>query len=203
MDSTIGATFLIVFREALEAGLIIGIILTVLNRLSGRKYYPHVFASVALAVVASFAAAGGLSTLTKSVQGDYEKIIEGTVSLIAAGVLTYMVIWMKQQAQKRKSDIETRLTSAVSTNDLAVMLSLPFVSVFREGAETVLFLKAVTMQSGQSVSWIGGAAGIGLAAVLTFMIFSTGKRISLKPFFCGDEHSFDFCGGRTFGLWHP
>jgi high-affinity iron transporter len=185
METTLGATFLIVFRETLEAGIIVGIIFTILNRLSAQRYYKHVVISVLLAVAASFGAAVALSAATESVQGDYEKIIEGVISLIACGVLTYMVIWMKQQARKMKSDIETKLTSAVSGNDLAVMIALPFVSVFREGAETVLFLKAVSMQAGEAVSWIGGITGMGLAAILTGMIFISGKKISLKPFFAG------------------
>jgi len=183
MESTLAATFLIVFRETLEAGLVVGIILTVLSQLGAQRYFNHVYLSIGLAIVASVAAAWGLSAVTANVRGDLEKIIEGVVSLVACGVLTYMVIWMKKQSLKMKSSIESRLTAAVSTNDLAVMISLPFVAVFREGAETVLFLKAVSMQSAQSVSWIGGLSGVGLAAVITAAIFAWGKKISLKPFF--------------------
>lgn len=183
MQVTVGATFLIVFREALEAGLIIGIIMTVLAHLKAKQYYKHVFLSIALALIASLFLAWGLTTLTESAQGHYEKVIEGIVSLIACGVVTYMVFWMHEQARMIKSRIETTLTKAVPKNDLFVMISLPFVAVFREGAETVLFLKAVSLQSSQSVSWLGGAAGLGLAVVITLLVFVGGQKIPLKPLF--------------------
>ena len=59
MQTTIAATFLIVFREALEAGLIIGIILTALSRLNARHYFKHVALSIVLALIASVLAAWG------------------------------------------------------------------------------------------------------------------------------------------------
>ncbi len=83
MESTLAATFLIVFRETLEAGLVVGIILTVLSQLGAQRYFNHVYLSIGLAIVASVAAAWGLSAVTANVRGDLEKIIEGVVSLVA------------------------------------------------------------------------------------------------------------------------
>jgi len=183
MESTLGATFLIVFREALEAGIIIGIIATLLLKLNGKRFLFHVGVSVALAVLASVSCAWFLTLLTANARGSLEKIIEGVVSLAACGVLTYMIVWMKQQTARVQSNLVSQLKLAVSNQDLLVMISSPFVAVFREGAEMVLFLKAVSLQSGQAISWMGGVAGIGLALVLTLAIFFWGKKISLKPFF--------------------
>lgn len=160
MQATIGATFLIVFRETLEAGLIIGAILTVLSRLNARQYFVHIFVSTALAILASIGAAWGIELLTSSVRGQYVKIVEGAVSLLACGVLTYMILWMAKQSRRIKSDIESKLTEAVSGKDLFVMISLPFISVFREGVETVLFLKAISLQTSEAVSWIGGSSDL-------------------------------------------
>lgn len=63
------------------------------------------------------------------------------------------------------------------------MVSLPFVAVFREGAETVLFLKAVAIQSGGSVSFWGAVWGFALAVGIVSLIFVGGKKVPLKPLF--------------------
>jgi high-affinity iron transporter len=143
----------------------------------------HIFASTALAILASIGAAWGIELLTSSVRGQYVKIVEGAVSLLACGVLTYMILWMAKQSRRIKSDIESKLTEAVSGKDLFVMISLPFISVFREGVETVLFLKAISLQTSEAVSWVGGISGFGLSAFVITLIFIGGKRISLKPLF--------------------
>jgi len=89
-EGAIAATFLIVFREALEASLIVGIILTALSRLNQSRYFPHVIISTLVAIVASVATGIALMSLAASAQGNAEKIIEGTISIVACGVLTYM-----------------------------------------------------------------------------------------------------------------
>jgi len=182
-EGTIAATFLIMFREALEASLIVGIILTALSRLGQKRYFPHVIGSVLVAIVASVFAGIGLMSLTESVQGNMEKAIEGIISIVACGVLTYMVFWMGRQARKIKSDLEVHVEEAVSRGEFLAIVSLPFLSVFREGAETVLFLKAVAIQNSGVVSFWGGASGLLVAVALTCLVFIGGKKIPLRPFF--------------------
>src|SRR3989338_2612824 len=101
-------TFIVVFREALEACLILSIILTVLARLGARRYFSHVFASSAAAIALSYAAGLWLAGLTEAGQETMGPIIEGCISLLAASVLTYMFFWMERQARFFKSDIETK-----------------------------------------------------------------------------------------------
>ena len=183
MNENIAATFLIVFREALEAGLIVGIIFTVLNRLKAMRYASHVIVSVAAAILCSFMIAWVFNNATENASETANQIIETLVSFIACGVLTYMVFWMEKQARNIKSEIENRLQNAISNSELAVIISLPFLAVLREGFETVLFLKAIALKTSQAVSWIGGLSGFGLAAVISCLIFVFGKRVPLKPFF--------------------
>lgn len=182
-EATIAATFLVVFREALEASLIVGIILTLLLRLKAQRYFSHIFASILAAILASMGAGFWMVTLTQSAQGQAEKIIEGIISIAAAGVLTYMVFWMDKQGRKIKSDIETKVETALSRNDYLAMISLPFFAVFREGAETVLFLKAISLQGGGAVSFWGGISGFSLAVTLVALIFTGGKKIPLRALF--------------------
>ena len=177
------ATFIIVLREALEASLIVGIILTVLARLCARRYYSHVIGSTLAAIGLSVVVGAWLSGLADATQEKAQGIIEGVISLVAAGVLTYMFFWMERQARLIKSEIECRVETALTAKDDWAMISLAFFAVLREGAETVLFLKAVAIQSGGHVSWAGGLSGMGLAVAIVALIFIGGKRIPLKPLF--------------------
>ncbi len=182
-DGTFLATLLIVFRETLEAGLIVGIMLTVLARLGALRYAGHVGTSAGLAVAASLLAGWLLSLATQTTQGRWEQIIEGCISLAACGVLTSMVFWMDRQAKRIRPEIEMRVETAVTRKELPAILLVPFLAVFREGAETVLFLNAVAIQSSGAVSLFGGLGGFALAVGVTLCIFLGGRRVPLKPLF--------------------
>ncbi|MBI2093990.1 MAG: FTR1 family protein [Candidatus Omnitrophica bacterium] len=182
-DSTIWATLVIVFRETLEAGLIVGIILTVLARLGALRFARYVWLSTVLAVAASFLVGWVLGLVTQTARGTWEKAIEGIISLGACGVLTYMVFWMHQQARRVRAAIEIKVETAVTHQELSVMILLPFLAVLREGAETVLFLKAVSIQNSGPISAIGGLLGAELAVFITAIIFVGGRRVPLKPLF--------------------
>lgn len=179
------ATFVVMFRETLEAGLIVGIILTMLSRLHAMRYARMVWAGVGAAVIASLAAGWLLSLATGATQGRMAEVLEGVISLAACGVLTYMVFWMDRQGKQLRPHLETEVESAVARQALPAMIGLPFLAVFREGAESVLFLKAVALQSGGSVSLWGALSGMGLAGAVTAAIFVGGRRIPLKPLFRG------------------
>lgn len=185
MTGGVFATFVVVFREALEVSLILGIILTVLSRLNARRYYSHILFSALAALALSFFVGNWLATLAEAAQEQAKGLIEGFVSLFAAAVLTYMFFWMESQARMIKSDIQAKVETALSMKDDAAMASLAFFAVLREGAETVLFLKAVAIQSGGTASWTGGLAGCGLAVAIVALIFGGGKKIPLRPLFRG------------------
>jgi len=183
MEGVIFSTFIVVFREALEASLIIGIILMLLYRLNAKQYISHVFAGIFAALIVSYGLGLWLSSLTESAQGNAGPAIEGVISLAACAVLTYMFFWMEKQARYLKSDIEIKMETALSKQDYLAIVSLPFISVLREGAETVLFLKAVSIQSGGSVSWAGGLSGCALALMSCVLLFIGGKRVPIGRFF--------------------
>ncbi len=184
MDTgSILTTFFIVFRETLEAGLIVGIILTLLAHMKQRRYFPHVLGSSLAAVLVSVLAGFALMSLTESAQGRMQELLEGGISFAACAVLTYMIFWMDRQARKIKSEIETQIEVAMSRGEYFVLMSLPFLAIFREGAETVLFLSAVASKDSQAVSWAGGSLGFLFASLITLIIFVGGKKIPLRPLF--------------------
>src|SRR3989338_10056702 len=136
-EGSLIATFLIVFREALEASLVVGIIMTVLARLKQNRLFPLVLGSSLLAVLVSFFAGMGLMMLTAKLRGQAEELLEGVVAFAACGVLTYMIFWMDSQARKIKPEVEMKVEQAVRTGELIAIIALPFLAVIREGAETV------------------------------------------------------------------
>ena len=182
-EGSLIATFLIVFREALEASLVVGIIMTVLARLKQNRLFPLVLGSSLLAVLVSFFAGMGLMMLTAKLRGQAEELLEGGVAFAACGVLTYMIFWMDSQARKIKPEVEMKVEQAVRTGELIAIIVLPFLAVIREGAETVLFLKAVASQDSLWVSAAGGVAGLLLAVFVACLIFVGGKRFPLKHLF--------------------
>jgi high-affinity iron transporter len=182
-DASLGATLIVVFREGLEAGLIVGIILTVLARLGAWRYSRHVWLSTAAAIVASAGVWGLLQAATTAAQGRWNQVIEAVISLVACGVLTYMVFWMDRQAKRIRPELEEHVATAVSSHEAAAMVALPFIAVFREGAETALFLQAVAIQSGGTASLVGGLLGAALAVAVTLAIFVGGRQVPLRPLF--------------------
>jgi high-affinity iron transporter len=182
MNGSMITTFMIVFRESLEASLIVGIVLTVLARLKQSRYFPLVLASSGAAVLASLAAGAVLAGLTSHARGRWEELLEGTISIAACGVLTYMIFWMDRQSKRVKSEIESRVEAVVGRNELFSLALLPFLAVFREGAETVLFLTAVTANS-EGLSLLGGILGLAAGILIVCVIFIGGKRVPLRPLF--------------------
>jgi len=183
LEGSLVATFIVVFRETLEAALIVGIILTMLSRLRAMRYAPYIWGSSLVAVGVSVLVGWGLSYTTGATQGQWETVIEGVISLVACAVLTHMIFWMDRQARKIRPEIETQVEAAVMRRELPALILLPFFAVFREGVETVLFLMAIALQSSRSVSLMGGFAGGALAVGVTALIFVGGRKIPLKTLF--------------------
>lgn len=182
-EGSIVATFIIVFRETLEAGLIVGIILTMLHRLKAMRYVPYVWGSTVAAIGVSVIGGWLLTLTTQASRGQWEKAIEGVISLVACGVLTHMIFWMDRQAKRIRPEIEERVEEAVIHQELAAMILLPFFAVLREGVETALFLQAVAIQSSGPTSLAGGLLGGGAAFAVTLLLFVGGRRIPLKTLF--------------------
>jgi high-affinity iron transporter len=104
-------------------------------------------------------------------------------SLGAIAMLTWMLIWMTQQARTAKAEIEGSVTQIIANDGQAEwgIWTLIFVAVLREGIETALFIVA-QIQSGWAAV-VGAIAGLTGAAVIGWALFALGIRINLKQFF--------------------
>lgn len=183
MNPLIVSSFVIVFRETLEAALIVGIILAFLARTRAQAFMKHVLSGTVSALAASGVIAFIFERTVGSFEGRAAEIFEGLVALLASGILTYMIFWMHRQASQIRIHMEAELGAVVNRKDLWALWGMAFFAVLREGAETILFLKAAALQAGGAVSVLGGFSGFFLAVGLTAAVFWFGRKIPLKPFF--------------------
>src|SRR6266542_1488430 len=180
-----GATFIITLREAFEAALLLGIVYTYLDKLGARDQYRYVTLGGILGAAASMLAGIAISVFSGPLL-DFGPDLIGTVVLfVAVVVLTWHGWWMRQHARAIKGDVQRRIEEAGADHRIWVVATIAFVGVFREGAETVLFLWGLMTQTSVT-GWaglLGGALGVATAAVLGWAIFHSGRHVSLRSFF--------------------
>lgn len=177
------AELLITFRETLEAALIIGILFTFISK-TGKDYLKSsVLGGLTSAIIASIVFAIFFQMVLGGFSGKAEAIFEGIVMIIAAALLSSMIIWMARNKNVSES-LENQASAVLENKKNAAkgMFLLAFVSVFREGIETVLFLYGILIKD-NSLSIVSSLAGILIAIVIGYLIFIQGKRVPLKTFF--------------------
>ena len=177
------ASFFLALREGLEAALIIGVLLGTLNKLDhsgGRRF---IWLGISLAVVLSLGAAYLLDLAGAKFEGPAEEIFEGAAMLLAAGILSWMIIWMRTRARTMSQKLESGVQQAILKNSGWALFSLAFISVIREGIELALFLMAAGVDTERSAIILG--AGLGFASVvgLAFLLFKSLVRLDLSRFF--------------------
>lgn len=177
------AALLITLREGLEAALIIGIILAYLKRTGHGGRSGVVWTGTLAAAVLSVFVAGGIFLTAGEFSGRAEELFEGTAMFTAAGVLTYMILWMRRQAINIRAHLVAQVDSALAAGSPLALGLLAFVAVGREGIETALFMFAASRTAGAGATSAGGALGLGLAALLGYLLYRGTYRINLRAFF--------------------
>ena len=174
--------FLITLRESLEAALIIGIIAAYLGKTGKGELKKYLYVGTGAAILASIGIAGGLALLYGELPEIGEQLFGGTASILATGILTYMIFWMAKHAKEIKEHIQKKIDLAVSKGYVAGIGILAFVAVFREGIETVLFLTALGVKDFSSTI-IGATIGIVLVIGLTFLVMKRIYSLNLQKLF--------------------
>ncbi|MFX1563289.1 MAG: FTR1 family protein [Promethearchaeota archaeon] len=173
------AGFIIALREGLEAALIVGIVFAFLRRTSGSKRYWQVFAGVGSAIIVSVAFAIGFQWISGGFSGSGSQIFEGVTTLIAAGLLVSMIVWMDRKGPTLQEELENKAAKTMAAT-LGIFL-IVFVAVLREGVETVLFLS--TLPTSEGTTLIGALLGFAVAIGIAYIYFVGTKRFSLRAFF--------------------
>jgi high-affinity iron transporter len=161
----------IVFREVLEAGLIIGIVLAATRGLPGRGHW------VTLGVVAGCAGAGVVALFAEAISGAFEgagqELLNATVLGAAVLMLMWHNAWMARHGREMAADMRAVGQAVTSgTRPMTVLAVVVGLAVLREGAEIVLFLYGVVV-SGTSTAalLLGGALGLAAGGLLTGLTY--------------------------------
>ena len=172
------AEFIVVFREVLEASLIIGILYTFLNKTNQRNNIKQLWKGVYLALAASVVGSVVFQVLLGGFSGQAEKLFEGVIMIVAATVLGTMIIWMAKN-KNIAAELEEKAELAISPEKMGYgIFGLAFISVFREGIETILFIYGLMIKQGGisiGASLLGGL----LAVSIGYIIFVQGKNVPL------------------------
>ena len=175
------ASFIITFREALEAALIVGIVLSFLLRTKQTKYNNIVYIGIISGLIASIIGAFLFISLAGGFEGRAEAIFEGVTMLIGAVLLTTMIIWMMKQ-RHIALELEKKVKREVFESHKLGLFFLVFIAILREGIETVIFLGAASFVSTDN-TLIGGIAGVISAVFLGYLIFVSSMKVNIKKFF--------------------
>ncbi len=175
-----GAVFLILFRESLEATIVIGMLLAFLGRSGLGRLNGAIWAGCAAGAVASLGVAQLFLSLIGRFEGRAEQLFEGTVMVAGAALLTTLILWMDRS--DLRASLERRGASSAGRGGWWGIALLVFASVLREGVETVVFLGSSLRDAGGAVVAVG-LAGLGAAVVVGFLIFRAGARLGLRRFF--------------------
>ena len=181
-----GAAFIITLREAFEAALILGIVCGYLEKIGARTGYRYVKWGAGLGLGASVAMGIGVTYVSGPLLDVGPDIVTVVVIFAAAGLLTWHAWWMQEHARMINGQVRQRIDEALAANRLWIVGLIAFTGVFREGAETVLFLWGILAQAGADTGWggaVGGLAGVACAAALGWAIFRGGRHVSLPRFF--------------------
>ena len=181
-------TFLITLREGVEAALVVGIVLACLNKADRSHLNAWAYGGIGVGLAGSILlgaifslALWQVGTSTSVYAPIVREVLEASFCLGAIILLSWMLVWMTQQARSLKGEIEGSVSQALETNGKWGILGLVAIAVLREGLETVLFIMA-QVQAGWMPS-LGAVAGVLGATGIGFLLFKGGVKINLRLFF--------------------
>jgi len=177
------ASFLITLREGIEAALVVAIMLSYLAKVGAKTYARPMYLGVILGVVASVGVAGLFELVAVEFEGSFETVFEGFTMLLAAAVLTTMIVWMARNSKALSENLKVKMEQAMGSRRALGLAFLAFISVFREGVETVLFLGSASFTTTGLQLLLGGILGLAAAAFIGLAIIRYSVRLDLKTFF--------------------
>lgn len=177
------SNYLIGLREGLEASLIVCILIAYLVKTGNKDKLVPLWLGVGLAATLSLAFGAGLEFGTQELTFKAQEAIGGALSIIAVGLVTWMVFWMKRTARHLKSELQGKLDAALAMGTGA-LVTTAFLAVGREGLETSLFVWRSVHAAGDGAGpLIGVLLGIGSSIVLGWLFYRGALRINLSKFF--------------------
>ncbi|MFZ3497304.1 iron uptake transporter permease EfeU [Streptomyces sp. 5.8] len=177
------SNYLIGLREGLEASLVVCILIAYLVKTGNRDRLAPLWLGVGLAAAVSLAFGAGLEFGTQELTFKAQEAIGGTLSIVAVGLVTWMVFWMKRTARHLKAELQGKLDAALAMGTGA-LVATAFLAVGREGLETSLFVWRSVHAAGDGAGpLIGVLLGIGSSIVLGWLFYRGALKINLSKFF--------------------
>ncbi|MEM5419604.1 FTR1 family protein [Paraburkholderia sp. BR14263] len=198
-----GQVMFIVWRESVEALLVVGILYAWLKNgdADARRGVPYLWGGVALGILAAIGLGAALVGFTEVLSGDAQDYFQTGMVLVACVLIVQMVLWMKQHGRTLKREMEESLEKSTQDANWWGITILVTLAIAREGSETVIFLYGLGFgQSGHVDASQYLAVLIGLAlAFLTFYLLQLGGKIfSWRHFFRITEIMLLFLGAGLF-----
>jgi high-affinity iron transporter len=178
---------LIGLREGLEGGLVVSILLAALRKSAPSDGRPVSSAPVWLGVLGALMVAGSFAAVltfsTSVLSSRAQEAVGGLLSVLAVGLVTSMVFWMRRTAASLSAHLRGEVQRAVTIGAGALTITA-FLAVGREGLETTLFLWTAVKASGQTAAPLAGAAlGLAAAVILCWLLYRRAVRLNVGVFF--------------------
>jgi high-affinity iron transporter len=177
-------TALIVFRETLEAALIVGIVAAATRGIPGR--FRWIASGIGAGILGSLLVAAGAGVLSQLAQGMGQELFNASILGVAVAMLAWHNIWMSVHGRELAANAN-RIGGDIRTGakEMSVLLVVIAIAVLREGSETVLFLYGVAISGNESSAPMvaGGAIGLAGGVAVGWLLFKGLLRIPLRWFF--------------------
>lgn len=166
------ASLLIVFREVLEAGLIVGIVFAATEGIAGRTRW--IGGGIAAGVLGASVLALFAGALSNALSGQGQEYFNAAVMLAAVLMLGWHHLWMADHGRELARQLKTLGTEIDAGRASLMAMSLVVsLAILREGSEVVLFLYGIVAASteGPVALLLGGLGGLALGAVVSFVLY--------------------------------
>jgi high-affinity iron transporter len=171
-------------REGFEAALIVALVFAYLRKIGRSDVARYTWLGVGAAAAVSAIVGITLHLTVGGLTGVPRLRAFAAISLVAAGVLTWMVFWMRRQARAIKGELEQRVDAALASAAAGRgMAMVAFLAVLREGIEAALFLVAAATDSHGGSVVLGALVGLAIAGVLGWLVYAGGRRLPMRAFF--------------------
>ncbi|MER6998281.1 iron uptake transporter permease EfeU [Streptomyces sp. NPDC000410] len=178
--------YLIGLREGLEASLVVCILVAYLVKTGRRDALKPIWAGIGVACGLALAFGAALEFGSQELTFEAQELLGGSLSIVAVGLVTWMVFWMRRTARHLRAELHGKLDAALRMGTGA-LVATAFLAVGREGLETALFVwtsvRAATDASGSSAPLTGVLLGIATAVVLGWLFYRGALKINLARFF--------------------
>ena len=175
------AEFIIVFREVLEASLVVGIIYLLIEKTDQKKYFSQLWYGVFASILASIAV-GYLVIQAKNSLGNNstQALFEAVFLYLTAFLIWYVIFWLSKNVSDKKV-LEGQALNAMELSSWGIFFVV-FFAILREGFETAIFLISSFSITG-TFSYLGFFSGAVLAILIGYLIVAQGRKVDLKSVF--------------------